>query len=121
MAIADLRKDYRKDQLDRADLLDDPLAQFQRWFSQAVGEKGGRLRQFGIAMYKAGNALLGKRRNVEANAMALATVDETGQPMVRMVLLKGVDTRGFFFHQLPQPQRPAVGIASPGGADLLLE
>jgi len=97
MAIADLRKDYRKDHLDRADLLADPLAQFQRWFDQAAGAHGGRVRQFAIAAYKAVNALLGKRRNVEANAMALATVDENGQPAVRMVLLKGVDARGFIF------------------------
>jgi len=98
MAIADLRKDYRKDRLDRADLLDDPLAQFQRWFAQAEGTHGGRLRQCAIALYKAANALLGKRRNIEANAMALATVDATGQPAVRMVLLKGVDARGFIFY-----------------------
>jgi len=97
MAIADLRKDYRKDHLDRADLLDDPLAQFQRWFDQAAGSRGGRLRQCAISLYKAANALLGKHRNIEANAMALATVDETGQPTVRMVLLKGVDARGFIF------------------------
>ncbi len=30
--------------------------------------------------------------------MALATVDETGLPNVRMVLLKGVDDRGFVFY-----------------------
>ncbi|MEE9272412.1 MAG: pyridoxamine 5'-phosphate oxidase [Robiginitomaculum sp.] len=34
----------------------------------------------------------------DANAMALASVDETGLPDVRMVLLKGVDGRGFVFY-----------------------
>lgn len=34
----------------------------------------------------------------DPNAMALATVDETGLPNVRMVLLKGVDDRGFVFY-----------------------
>ncbi len=34
----------------------------------------------------------------DPNAMALATVDETGLPDVRMVLLKGVDARGFVFY-----------------------
>ena len=34
----------------------------------------------------------------DPNAMALATVDETGLPNVRMVLLKGVDSRGFVFY-----------------------
>jgi pyridoxamine 5'-phosphate oxidase len=34
----------------------------------------------------------------DPNAMALATVDETGLPNVRMVLLKGFDTAGFVFY-----------------------
>lgn len=34
----------------------------------------------------------------EANAMSLATVDETGTPDVRMVLLKEADARGFVFY-----------------------
>jgi len=33
----------------------------------------------------------------DPNAMALATVDESGLPNVRMVLLKGTDRRGFTF------------------------
>jgi pyridoxamine 5'-phosphate oxidase len=34
----------------------------------------------------------------DPNAMALATVDETGLPNVRMVLLKGADEDGFVFY-----------------------
>jgi pyridoxamine 5'-phosphate oxidase len=34
----------------------------------------------------------------DPNAMALATVDETGLPNVRMVLLKGLDAHGFVFY-----------------------
>lgn len=34
----------------------------------------------------------------EPTAMALATADATGQPSVRMVLLKGFDERGFVFY-----------------------
>lgn len=34
----------------------------------------------------------------DPNAMALATVDETGMPDVRTVLLKGFDRRGFVFY-----------------------
>lgn len=34
----------------------------------------------------------------DPNAVALATVDETGLPNVRMVLLKGHDARGFVFY-----------------------
>jgi pyridoxamine 5'-phosphate oxidase len=34
----------------------------------------------------------------EPNAMSLGTVDENGQPSVRIVLLKGLDERGFVFY-----------------------
>lgn len=34
----------------------------------------------------------------DPNAMAVATADNTGQPSVRMVLLKDVDERGFVFY-----------------------
>lgn len=34
----------------------------------------------------------------DPNALALATVDETGMPNVRMVLLKGFDDNGFVFY-----------------------
>ena len=34
----------------------------------------------------------------DANAMSLATVDEDGMPNVRIVLLKGIDERGFVFY-----------------------
>jgi pyridoxamine 5'-phosphate oxidase len=34
----------------------------------------------------------------DPNAVALATVDETGLPNVRMVLLKGSTQRGFVFY-----------------------
>lgn len=34
----------------------------------------------------------------DPNALALATVDSEGMPNVRMVLLKGVDERGFVFY-----------------------
>ena len=34
----------------------------------------------------------------DPNAMALATVDDTGMPDVRMVLLKGFDAQGFVFY-----------------------
>lgn len=37
------------------------------------------------------------REPFDATAMALATVDASGRPSVRMVLLKGADARGFSF------------------------
>lgn len=39
-----------------------------------------------------------RKEPCDANALALATVDETGLPDVRMVLLKGVDDGGFVFY-----------------------
>jgi pyridoxamine 5'-phosphate oxidase len=58
-----------------ARMADDPFALFDTWFAEA--------RQSEIN---------------DSNAMALATVDATGQPSVRMVLLKGHDARGFVFY-----------------------
>jgi pyridoxamine 5'-phosphate oxidase len=39
-----------------------------------------------------------EREPNDPNAMALATVEETGMPNVRMVLLKGFDRNGFVFY-----------------------
>jgi len=56
-------------------VLDDPIAQFRRWYAAA------------------------ERAHVpHVNAMALATADGRGAPSVRFVLLKGVDERGFVFY-----------------------
>lgn len=52
----------------------DPFALFGEWFTEARAKEPN-----------------------DANAMALATVDETGLPDVRMVLLKGFDAEGFVF------------------------
>ncbi|HMN85376.1 MAG TPA: pyridoxamine 5'-phosphate oxidase [Bauldia sp.] len=53
----------------------DPIALFGEWLAEAAGTEPN-----------------------DANAMALATVDETGLPDVRMVLLKGHDAAGFVFY-----------------------
>jgi pyridoxamine 5'-phosphate oxidase len=58
----------------------EPFELFEAWFAEAA-----------------------KKEPIDANAMALATVDATGLPNVRMVLLKGVDgperpDRGFVFY-----------------------
>lgn len=54
---------------------DDPFGLFEAWFAEAV-----------------------KAEPNDPNAMALATVDTTGMPDVRMVLLKGHDRNGFVFY-----------------------
>ena len=97
MAIADLRRDYRADELDRQQLADDPLAQFQHWFSHAAtSQSGSRWRKILIALFKLWQAILG-HAPADVNAMVLATATVTGQPSARTVLLKGVDSRGFIF------------------------
>ena len=55
----------------------------------------------------------------DANAMALATVDADGRPSVRMVLLKGNDSRGFVFYTNFE-SRKAGDIAGNSHVALLL-
>jgi pyridoxamine 5'-phosphate oxidase len=74
MDLANLRREYELHGLLEAELSPDPLSQFARWLSQAV--------EGGVS---------------EPTAMSLATVDSTGQPRSRIVLLKGLDQRGFGF------------------------
>jgi pyridoxamine 5'-phosphate oxidase len=73
--LAQLRVDYKRAALSERDAASNPFDQFTRWFDEAVAA--------GIP---------------EPNAMTLATVDATGRPAARIVLLKGVDARGFVFH-----------------------
>jgi len=74
MDLADFRKEYSDRGLKREEMLADPVAQFSTWFSQAT--------ELGLH---------------EPNAMTLATVDETGMPYQRTVLLKYYDADGFVF------------------------
>ena len=72
--LAALRTEYRKARLDLGDLPADPITGFERWFGEAD-----------------------RAQLPEPTAMSLATVDPDGTPSVRIVLLKGVDARGFVF------------------------
>lgn len=74
MNIADLRQEYMRESLDEQDVARDPYLQFDRWFKEAITAKMPML-----------------------NSMTLATVSANGQPAARIVLLKGVDQRGFVF------------------------
>lgn len=75
MKIADVRNEYTRAALDERDVERDPIAQFGKWFGEAL-----------------------KSELREPTAMALATVAADGRPSVRMVLLKGFDARGFVFY-----------------------
>ncbi len=74
MDLADFRKEYSDRGLKREDLDPNPVAQFSSWFSHAT--------ELGVH---------------EPNAMTLATVDESGMPWQRTVLLKYFDHDGFVF------------------------
>jgi len=97
MAIADLRREYNFTTLRRSDLDSDPIAQFRKWFNQAAGARtSGKLRSFCIRLYKRLFLITGGEP-MDLTAMTLATVDKEGRPSARVVLLKGVDERGFVF------------------------
>ena len=98
MSIADFRREYSLGELRREDLEADPIAQFRKWFDQATGARAsGRLRQFVIRLYKS-LLLISGAEPMDINAMILATADKQGRPSARVVLLKGVDERGFIFY-----------------------
>lgn len=73
-SIADLRKEYSSESLLEKDITENPLEQFEKWWTQAVNSQID-----------------------EANAMTLATASSDGMPSARIVLLKGFDTNGFVF------------------------
>lgn len=73
--LEDFRREYTQGGLERDDLADNPLEQFDRWMQQTIAS--------GIP---------------DPNAMTIATVDATGQPSQRIVLLKHLDEKGFVFY-----------------------
>ena len=72
--LAAIRKDYALSSLTERDVDPDPIRQFERWFADALSAQA-----------------------LEPNAMTLATATRDGVPSARIVLLKGVDPRGFTF------------------------
>ncbi|MFM8458763.1 MAG: pyridoxamine 5'-phosphate oxidase [Chthoniobacterales bacterium] len=92
--VAELRRNYTRDGLSRADLDPDPVGQFRRWFTQAV-----------------------EAQIVEPNAMVLGTTDGK-RPSARTVLLKAYDERGFVFFTNYE-SRKAQEIASNDRVSLL--
>ncbi|MBR9910967.1 MAG: pyridoxamine 5'-phosphate oxidase [Gammaproteobacteria bacterium] len=75
MELDKFRRDYLQGGLQRQDLAEDPIVQFETWLKQAV-EAGLK----------------------DPTAMTVATVDAEGQPSQRIVLLKHLDQRGFVFY-----------------------
>ena len=72
---------------------DDPLALFNTWMAEALAKEPN-----------------------DANAMSLATVDASGLPDVRMVLLKDADARGFVFYSNVESAKGRELAANPQAA-----
>jgi pyridoxamine 5'-phosphate oxidase len=72
--LAQLRNDYALKTLDEREADRDPMKQFGVWMAEAI-----------------------LARVPEPTAMTLATANAKGRPSARIVLLKGVDPRGFVF------------------------
>ena len=88
--LAALREEYSRAGLAESDLEPDPLAMFDRWMREAVEAD----------LY-------------EPNAMVVATVGADFAPSARMVLLKGVDERGFVFYTNTGRARGGSSAANP--------
>jgi pyridoxamine 5'-phosphate oxidase len=82
IALSDLRMDYGRASLSEADTLADPVAQFAKWFSEAMQAQVN-----------------------EPNAMSVATVGRDGRPSARIVLIKQYDERGFTWYTNYQSQK----------------
>jgi len=74
MSISKLRVEYGLTSLDEFEVAADPIDQFRQWLDFAISLD-----------------------LPEPNAMTLATSTADGRPSARVVLLKGVDARGFMF------------------------
>ncbi len=80
--LVEQRRDYSANTLSASELAKTPLEQFRLWMKQARDAK-----------------------ILDASAMALATADKTGQPHVRMVLLKKADESGFVWFTYQQSDK----------------
>ncbi|QJD98485.1 pyridoxamine 5'-phosphate oxidase [Mucilaginibacter robiniae] len=73
--IQNLRQDYQAASLLEKDTDNNPIKQFENWFTEAL-----------------------QAQIHEPNAMTLATATHDGRPSARILLLKGFDERGFIFY-----------------------
>ena len=73
--LENFRVEYTKGGLERENLHENPIEQFKRWMQQTIDAK-----------------------IPDPNAMTVATVDASGQPSQRIVLLKNLDEKGFVFY-----------------------
>ncbi|KCB50157.1 pyridoxamine 5'-phosphate oxidase [Bordetella hinzii] len=93
MSVSDLRQSYERGVLLESQAAVSPIDQFALWFDEAIAAKVP-----------------------EPNAMTLATVDASGQPSARTVLIKGFDARGFTFFTNYDSRKGRDLLANPRAA-----
>jgi len=93
MNVSELRRSATGFALDRDDLSDDPIVQFEDWFRYAC-----------------------ETVPMDPNAASLATVDDQNRPSSRTVLLKYFDDRGFVFFTNYESSKAAHIDANPNVA-----
>ena len=91
--LSELRREYAVGGLSEADLADDPITMFRTWMHDAV--------------------VAGLH---EPNAMVVATATAAGVPSSRLVLLKGLDDRGFVFFTNYESRKGVELLANPACA-----
>jgi pyridoxamine 5'-phosphate oxidase len=91
--MSEIRERIISDQLDEKFADPDPIRQFQRWFDDAIAD--------GLKL---------------PEAMTLATATSAGKPSARMVLLKGIDDRGFVFYTNYRSQKARELDTNPSAA-----
>lgn len=74
-SLAEIRRDYAREELIESEIADDPVDQFSYWFEQVMASE-----------------------LLDPNAMTLSTATPEGRPSSRIVLLKGFDEAGFRFY-----------------------
>lgn len=90
MDLDQIRREYLLGGLNRADLHDNPIQQFETWLEQAVTSQ-----------------------IPDPTAMVLATVSAEGQPDQRIVLLKKLSAQGFVFFTNYQSKKARDITANP--------
>ena len=95
--LAHLRKDYALKTLDERQVDRDPMKQFGVWMVEAI-----------------------HAQVPEPTAMTLATADAKGRPAARIVLLKGVDPKGFVFYTNYESRKGREMAANPMAATTFL-
>jgi len=91
--IGDIRREYAAAALTESSAGHDPIALFQIWLADAIAAGAP-----------------------EPTGMTLATVDAAGRPSARVVLLKGVDPRGFTFFTNYDSSKALELLANPRAA-----